>query len=142
VCRLDRRRGQRIDAESYRIRFTPRRARSSWSAVNIGRMAELTEAGLVTAGRRAFEAQERSGISSYEQRDSAGLDPAAEEELRVNTAAGEFFSARPPAYRQGASWWVLSAERAETREKRLATLIADRAAGRRVAQLSRPPRAG
>ena len=106
-------------------------------------MAELTEAGLVTAaGRRAFEAQERSGISSYEQRDSAGLDPAAEEELRVNTAAGEFFSARPPAYRQGASWWVLSAERAETREKRLATLIADRAAGRRVAQLSRPPRAG
>jgi uncharacterized protein YdeI (YjbR/CyaY-like superfamily) len=120
VRRLDRRRGQRIDAESYRIRFTPRRARSSWSAVDIARMAELTEAGLVTAaGRRAFEAQERSGISSYEQRDSAGLDPAAEEEFRANAAAGEFFSARPPSYRQGASWWVLSAKRAATREKRL-----------------------
>jgi uncharacterized protein YdeI (YjbR/CyaY-like superfamily) len=106
VRRLDRRRGQRIDAESYRIRFTPRRARSGWSAVDVARMAELTAARLVTAaGRRAFEAraQERSGISSYEQRDSAGLDPAAEEEFRANAAAGEFFSARPPSYRQGAS---------------------------------------
>ncbi|MFC7648748.1 YdeI family protein [Streptosporangium lutulentum] len=36
-----------IDAESYSIRFTPRKTRSTWSAVNIAKVAELTELGLM-----------------------------------------------------------------------------------------------
>jgi uncharacterized protein YdeI (YjbR/CyaY-like superfamily) len=134
-----------IDAESYQIRFTPRRGRSTWSAVNIARMAALTEAGLVTeTARRAFEARapERSGIYSYEQRGSAALDAASEELFRADVGAWEFFSAQPPSYRKTAIWWVVSAKRPETRAKRLATLIGDSAAGRRPAQLSRAPRTG
>ena len=67
---------RRIDAESYSIRFTPRRARSVWSAVNVGRVAALTEAGLMTeAGHRAFAARtpERTGIYSFEQQQKAKL---------------------------------------------------------------------
>ena len=67
-----------IDDERYMIRFTPRRARSIWSAVNIARVAVLTDEGRMRpAGVEAFEArrEDRSGIYSYEQRDQAKLDP-------------------------------------------------------------------
>src|SRR5919106_474060 len=58
-----------LGPDSYSIRFTPRKARSTWSAVNIKRMGELIEAGRVApAGLAAFEARtdDRSGIYSYE----------------------------------------------------------------------------
>jgi len=59
-----------IDDVSYKIRFTPRKQRSTWSAVNIKRVGELSEQGLMSeAGVKAFEARQenRSGIYSYEQ---------------------------------------------------------------------------
>ena len=62
---------QSIDDVSYKIRFTPRKPRSIWSAVNIRRAGELSEQGLMqAAGLKAFAAREenRSGIYSYEQR--------------------------------------------------------------------------
>jgi len=60
-----------IDDISYTIRFTPRKPRSIWSAVNIKRAKEPLEQGLMQpAGLKAFLAREqnRSGIYSYEQR--------------------------------------------------------------------------
>ena len=60
-----------VDEISYMIRFSPRRPRSIWSAVNIKRAGELVEQGLMQpAGLKAFEARQeyRSGIYSYEQR--------------------------------------------------------------------------
>src|SRR3989475_9208504 len=59
------------DDTSYTIRFTPRRARSIWSAVNIKRARQLARAGLMRPpGFRAFEArhEQRSGVYSFEQR--------------------------------------------------------------------------
>ena len=132
----------RIDDSAYRIRFTPRRPRSTWSAVNIARFTELDAAGLVTpAGRRAFGARapERSVRYSYEQRDGAALAPEQEALFRSNAPAWDFFSAQPHSYRKTSIWWVVSAKRPETRERRLATLIADSAEGRRLAQVSRRP---
>lgn len=41
----------------------------------------------------------------------------------------------PPSYRRPAIWWVISAKREETRARRLATLIEDSAAGRRIKQM-------
>jgi hypothetical protein len=70
---------RRIDDESYSIRFTPRRARSIWSAVNIARAGELIAEGRMTpAGLAAFEArdEQRSAIYSYEQRHRATLSPS------------------------------------------------------------------
>eukprot|EP01041_Mallomonas_annulata_P021056 gene21056-41011_t len=47
-----------IDDQSYSIRFTPRKRMSIWSAVNINKMAKLTQAGLMTPeGQKAFEAR-------------------------------------------------------------------------------------
>jgi len=87
---------QSLDDVSYTIRFTPRTARSTWSAANIKRATELIEAGSMRpAGRKAFEARrdERSGIYSYEQRGQAELGRQFERQFRSNTRAWEFFRA-------------------------------------------------
>ena len=127
--------------EAYTIRFTPRKARSTWSAVNIGRVAALTELGLMRpAGLKAFEArtEDNSGIYSYEQRGQARFTDAHEAQFRTHAEAWTFFESRPRSYRQAAIRWVESAKRDETRERRLATLIDDSAAGRTIGPLTRP----
>jgi len=128
-----------IDGESYMTRFTPRRARSVWSAVNIKRVEELAREGRMRpAGERAFAArtENRSGIYAYEQRQTELVEPYGEK-LRGNRAAWKFFDAQAASYRKAATWWVLSAKREETRLKRLATLIEDSAAGRTLKQFTR-----
>jgi uncharacterized protein YdeI (YjbR/CyaY-like superfamily) len=130
-----------IDDVSYTIRFTPRTARSAWSAVNIKRAKELIEQGRMRpAGHKVFEARrdDRSGIYSYEQRGQAKLGRVFERQFRSNTKAWEFFQAQPPGYRTMATFWVVSAKREETRRRRLATLIDDSAHGRTVRPLTSP----
>jgi uncharacterized protein YdeI (YjbR/CyaY-like superfamily) len=132
---------RRIDDESYSIRFTPRKARSIWSAVNIKRVEELTRLGLMhPAGLRAFEARlaARSAIYSFEQQNIA-FEAAQERQFRANKAAWTFFRAQAPWYQRAATWWVVSAKREETKAKRLATLIADSSAQRTLRHLTRPP---
>ena len=129
--------------ESYVIRFTPRKPRSTWSAVNIARAQELVAEGRMRpAGLAAFEARsdDRSAIYSYEQRREVRLAPDQEREFRANQRAWEFFQAQRPSYRRPALWWVVSAKREETRARRLRTLIEDSANGRRLRHLSRPAR--
>jgi uncharacterized protein YdeI (YjbR/CyaY-like superfamily) len=131
---------RRIDDASYSIRFTPRRTRSTWSAVNIARVAELTAAGrMLPAGLRAFEARTdaRSAIYSYEQASST-FTPDERATFGANATAWLWFIAQAPSYQRTATHWVISPKRAETRARRLDTLIADSAAGRRIAPLTRP----
>ncbi len=130
-----------IDAESYTIRFTPRKPRSIWSAVNIKRAKELAEWGLMRpAGMKAFEARadDRSAIYAYEQRRAPTLDADSKLRFRAHPEAWEFFLSKPPSYRKAAIHWVISAKKEETRNRRLATLIDDSAHGRIIRPL-RPP---
>ena len=130
-----------LGPESYVIRFTPRRAGSTWSRVNLKRVGELEAMGLMQpAGRAAHAARTlaKSGIYSYEQRYTARLTPEQERAFKRNRKAWSYFQAEAPWYRRTVTHWVVSAKREETRAKRLATLIADSAAGRRIRQLARP----
>jgi uncharacterized protein YdeI (YjbR/CyaY-like superfamily) len=130
-----------IDAESYMIRFTPRKARSTWSSVNIARVDDLKRQGRMrSAGLKAFEQRSgaKSGIYSYEQPLVSALCKAAELQFRAHPNGWAFFQSRPPSYRKTAIWWVVSAKKEETRQKRLATLISDSEAGRTLRQLTRP----
>lgn len=118
--------------ETYANRFTPRKPRSSWSAINLRRFELLREAGRIApAGLRVFEARdaEASGYAIGDRPDD--LDAWMEAGLRAQAEAWAYFAAQPPHYRRGAAAWVLSAKREETRERRLATLVAESAAGRR-----------
>ncbi len=126
---------RRLDETSRVQRFSPRKPKSNWSAVNIGKVAELTARGLMSpAGDAAFARREEahSAIYSYENRHLAVLDPDREALFRANAAAWEFFSKQPAGYRQTAIYLVMNAKREETRTRRLAKLIADSAAGRRL----------
>jgi uncharacterized protein YdeI (YjbR/CyaY-like superfamily) len=124
-----------IDSHSYKIRFTPRQAKSNWSAVNIRRVQELArQKRMRPPGVRAFasRAEEKSGIYSYENRHAAVLDKWDEQQFRSSPEAWKFFHAQPQSYRKTMIWWVVSAKRAETRRKRLATLIGESKANRRI----------
>ena len=126
---------RRIDEESYMIRFTPRRRGSNWSLVNIRKVQELIEQGLMQpAGLAAFEARDsdKSQEYSYENRPQ-GLDETYVSEFRRHPAAWQYWEAQPAHYRRGSAHWVMSAKREETRQKRLTTLIADSETGRWIA---------
>jgi len=126
---------RRIDDVSYTIRFTPRRRGSIWSAVNIGRVAELTKLDLMQPdGLKAFEARtaEKSGIYAYENAPKE-LAPADEKKFRANRKAWKYFSGQAPSYRRSAINYVTSAKREETRTRRLALLIDDSSHERRLA---------
>jgi len=125
------------DHEGYCIRFTPRKAGSAWSAINLRKMKALEAEGRMTeAGRKAFHASDhrKSGYAVKDQR--ADFDAAALRRLRKEKKAWAFFQRQPPGYRRIITWWVMSAKKPETRERRLALLIAESADGVRVDLMS------
>ena len=128
-----------LDHSTWTIRFTPRKRRSHWSAVNIKRLGELKAEGRVRpAGLQAFEARDRTARQySYEAKPQR-LDPAYETRFKANKRAWDFWQTQPQSYRRAAIHWVTSAKRPETRERRLQTLIEDSAAGCTVKPLTPP----
>lgn len=125
---------------TWSIRFTPRRKGSIWSAVNIARIEQLKSEGRVAPpGLAVYEARdpERQKKYSFENRDLV-LAPDYETRLRADKRAWAWFEAMPRSYRHPAVWWVMSAKQEATRERRLAALIADSAAGRKIKHLRRP----
>ena len=128
-----------IDETSYTNRFTPRRPRSNWSAVNIKRVGELTAAGLMhPAGLKAFEARDakRSGIYSFEKTATA-FSVAETKAFKAQKGAWSFWQAQPPGYRKTATHFVTSAKKPETRARRFERLVADSAKGLRIKELRR-----
>jgi len=123
-----------IDDESYYNRFTPRKPTSTWSAINIKKVEELTKAGLMTpAGQKAFELrkEEKSGIYSHEN-EIATLDPAYEKQFKSNKKAWEFFNNQAPSYKKVMLHWIMSAKQEKTRLSRLEKTIRESESGKRV----------
>ena len=129
-----------VGDDRWVIRLTPRRPGSNWSNRNIGRVeALLAEGRMRPAGEAAFAArrEDRSGVYSFESRNEAALTPEQEARFRAEPEAWTWFGAQSPSYRRTAIYWVVSAKRAETRGRRLETLIADSKAGRDVGPVRR-----
>jgi uncharacterized protein YdeI (YjbR/CyaY-like superfamily) len=130
-----------VDAESFSTRFTPRRTRSFWSAVNIRRAKELEiEGRMHQAGRKAFAARDsrtarRYSFESKPQR----LMPHYQKKLRANERAWTFFRAQAPWYQRTSIFWVMEAKREETRLRRLNELIEDSARGQPIRLLAGKP---
>lgn len=123
-----------LDSERYMIRFTPRREVSVWSAANIRSANRLIESGQMRpSGLAAFQRrrEDRSRVYSFEQADVA-LSPEQEARLRAEEKAWVYWQSQPPSYRRTVTWWVVSAKREATRERRLTQLIEDSVAGRWV----------
>jgi uncharacterized protein YdeI (YjbR/CyaY-like superfamily) len=120
-----------IDEESYCIRFTPRKASSIWSAVNIKKVEMLIQQNLMqAAGLEIYNkrSESKSKIYAFENEEmkfSAGF----EKQFKANKKAWNYFQALAPSYRKLSSNWVMSAKQEATQLKRLQELIADCSVG-------------
>jgi uncharacterized protein YdeI (YjbR/CyaY-like superfamily) len=132
------------DKDSFTVRFSPRRGRSIWSLVNVARAQRLIKEGrMATPGLVAFQARDRkrTGVYSFEQRPSE-LSAAHVRKFRAEKKAWEFFQGQAPWYRRTSAYWVISAKREQTREKRLGILIACSGRGEPIPALARPGKTG
>lgn len=130
---------QRIDDRARRQRWSPRKAASTWSEINVAHVERLIAEGRMRpAGLAAFERRrsDRTGVYSHEQRNELDADQLAH--LAADAAAAAFWREATDGYRRAVSNWVQSAKREQTRADRLTALITDSAAGRLV----RPQRHG
>jgi uncharacterized protein YdeI (YjbR/CyaY-like superfamily) len=130
---------RRVDDVSYTIRFTPRKATSTWSSINIKRVEALVKEGrMAPSGLQAFAArrENKSGIYSYEQRPDKLVEPYASL-LAKRARAAQFFAQQAPSYQRAAVWWVISAKKEETRLKRTKTLIELSGKGELIPQFTR-----
>jgi uncharacterized protein YdeI (YjbR/CyaY-like superfamily) len=127
-----------IDHESYFIRFTPRKPKSIWSAINIKKIEALTAQDLMKpAGLAAFNLrnEHKSKIYTYENEEVI-LSEKFECSFKANEKAWSWFQSMPRSYRKTANRWVMSARQESTREKRFNELLRDCEAGRKIKSLS------
>lgn len=125
-----------IDERSYCIRFTPRKPRSNWSAVNLARVEVLAREGRMRpSGMRVYQERVEGSEANYSHEQRHNIALSADDLLRFqeHAAAWAFFQAQPPGYRRIAIHWVVSAKQPATQQRRLATLIEDSANQRRIA---------
>jgi uncharacterized protein YdeI (YjbR/CyaY-like superfamily) len=113
-----------IDESRWMIRFTPRKQKSNWSAVNIKRFGELQAEGRVAPpGAEAFERRDRTARKYSYESPPARLDLRDEKRFKTDKRAWAFWQSAPPSYRRAAMYWVMSAVKEETRQRRLGVLI-------------------
>ncbi len=125
--------------DAYTIRFTPRRPGSHWSRVNVELVERLEAEGRMTdAGRAAFAArrEDRTARASYEQA-KVGFDADQEAAFRAAPEAWAWFCGQAPGYRTQATYWVTSAKRPDTRQRRLEALVACSRKQERLPQYTR-----
>ncbi|MFV0374468.1 YdeI/OmpD-associated family protein [Microbacterium sp.] len=124
---------QRIDEVSRRQRWSPRKASSIWSEVNIAHVERLIAEGRMTpAGLAAYRRRrpDRTGVYSHERHPELAAHERAA--IDADASAAAFWEAATPSYRRAVAAWLHGAKRDRTRADRLAALVADSAAGRLV----------
>jgi len=128
--------------DGYTIRFTPRKAKSIWSNVNVRHVERLKKEGrMAPAGLDAYALRDpkKTGIYAFENRPRE-LSPAYEKKFRANKKAWEFFERQPPGYKRLMTYRVMEAKQEETRQRRLAQLIEASAKGVRYGILGEKPK--
>lgn len=125
---------------SYALRFTPRKPNSIWSQINIKRIGELIEMGMVhSSGLTVYNNRrpDREKIYTYEM-DPTDFTDEYKEMLQANGAAHSFFTSQAPSYQRTVRHWIMSAKQEKTRVKRLNDLIESSANGLRLPQFVSP----
>lgn len=110
-----------VDEQIYRVRFTPRKPGSTWSSLNIAKVLELTEAGLMhEAGIAAFERRNQKASDEHNELRRNPVFPAGmEERFKKDAGAWQWFSDSSESYRRNCIFWIAAAKKEETQLKRL-----------------------
>ena len=114
-----------LDKKRYMQVFTPRKPGSTWSKLNKNRVKKLTKQGLMTpAGLEKVESAKKDGswnmLSDVEDLilpDDLKKDLAADEKAEKN------FQQYNDSTKKQMLWWIVSAKRSETRERRLKKVL-------------------
>lgn len=131
------------DADSFLIRFTPRKSASYWSDVNVKRAKELVAEGRMhAAGLATFRRHDPARAPRYSFESAPReFDAAALRRFRADKKAWAFFQKQAPWYRQLSAFRVMSAKRPETRLRRLDQIIEQSRAEVPIEVLRRNPKA-
>jgi uncharacterized protein YdeI (YjbR/CyaY-like superfamily) len=127
----------RLDGERYMQKWTPRNTDSIWSAANKARVKKLIVQGRMAApGRAKIDAAKRNGSwNKLSDIDRIGRTSEIPEDLRLalagNAVANERWDRLPPSQKKLWAWWILSAKKPETRQRRIAETVKGVGAGRR-----------
>ncbi len=113
-----------IDKQSYKIRFTPRKVNSVWSAVNVNKVKALIQFGKMRPeGMHVFN-NRIDAQGYYSEQRNVDLAKEYEVQIKANQTAWLFFTNVAPSSKRDSIWWVMSAKKEETRLRRLGILIA------------------
>jgi uncharacterized protein YdeI (YjbR/CyaY-like superfamily) len=115
-----------LDDQHFLQRFTPRRARSIWSKVNVAKVATLIEAGrMQPPGQAQIDAAKADGRweGSYDGARTSTVPDDLQAALAANPVAGKFFATINASNRYAVLWRVQTAVRPETRARRIAQLV-------------------
>jgi uncharacterized protein YdeI (YjbR/CyaY-like superfamily) len=132
---------QKVDNESYCIRFTPRKKNSTWSQINIAKVEELMQKGLMRpAGILAYSYCKEINSRTYSYEDSGVEWPAEfENTFKASKFAWEFFTRQSASYKRTMVKWIMSAKQKETQLRRLVKLITSSAQNARLFNQYRKP---
>ena len=122
-----------IDDRRYRQMFTPRKKRSTWSALNKRRIEALVAAGRMAApGLAKIEAAKADGSwAALDAVEALVVPPDLARALASNKKARAFFEASAPSSRKGALHWINNVKSPELRAKRIAHVVSQAAKGLR-----------
>ena len=124
-----------FDEAWFLQRFTPRRAKSLWSKINVGHVERLVAAGRMRAGGlREVEAAKADGRwdAAYDGGRNMEVPPELAQALAKNRKAKAFFDTLNAANRYAVCWRVQTAKKPETKAKRVDTLVAMLARGEKL----------
>jgi uncharacterized protein YdeI (YjbR/CyaY-like superfamily) len=115
-----------VDESFYLQRFTPRRARSRWSQINVEKAKALIERGAMRpAGLAEVERAKADGRwdAAYASPSRMTVPDDLQAELDKDPAAAEFFASLDSQNRYAILYRLHDAKRAETRARRLARFM-------------------
>ncbi|MCW8876555.1 MAG: YdeI/OmpD-associated family protein [Kangiellaceae bacterium] len=117
---------RKIDEQRYTYRFTPRKAKSKWSPLNIKRARKMiTQDQMTPQGLTVFQAREEydEEFNAARQEASPSLSQESENAIKQSSQAWRNFNQMAPGYRKRYVLWIESAKRPETKAKRLKQAI-------------------
>lgn len=114
-----------LDRDRYQQIFTPRKPKSVWSKLNQEYVEELVAAGLMTeAGLAKIAAAQQDGSwSSLDAIEALVVPPDLQYALDTNAIARQNFEAFSKSKKKSVLFWIASAKRPETRQKRIQQTI-------------------
>jgi len=129
-----------LDDQHYLQRFTPRRARSIWSKINVDKVAALVECGrMQPPGQAQVDAAKADGrwAKAYDGARTSTVPDDLQAALEASPAAKAFFATVNATNRYAVLWRVQTAVKPETRARRIAQLV-DKLARGEVLHIFKP----